>query len=125
MGRLTSVGNYGNATFPTAVNFDSGTALTNNTAYSSSTWGATQQVRLLKVMRLDPMTTADVITIIDKTSTSTGIVLTTTALATGVPYTWDFGPHGVPITGGFGITISSGGTAGRYVYFFDAAAPSA
>jgi hypothetical protein len=123
MARLISSGNYGNATFPVAANVDSSTALTNNTAYASSMWGSTQECRLLKVIRLDGGTTADVITIIDKTGSSCGIVITRTGTASGPVQEWDFGPNGVRVVGGFGITVSSGGTAGLYVYLYDTIPP--
>lgn len=119
MARLISSGNYGNNTFPLAAHVDSGTALVNNTTYANSMWGGTQECRLMRVVRLDGGTTADVITIIDKTSTSTGIVLTRTGTAAGPVQVWDFGPTGIRVVGGFGITISSGGTAGLYVYIYD------
>jgi hypothetical protein len=125
MARLISSGNYGSATFPLSAHIDSGTALVNGTAYASSPWGSTQECRLLKVLRLDGGTTADVITIIDKASVSTGIVLTRTGTAAGPVQVWDFGPNGIRIVGGFGITVSSGGTAGLYVYIYDTLSPGA
>lgn len=119
MPRFISTGNYNADTYPLKSILDTATAMTDGATYAASCFKSGMTVRLLKVMRLDAGTTADVITIVDPAGAPLDLVLARTGAATGVQPQWDFGPIGVRLTGGFGINISSGGTAGTYLYIFD------
>lgn len=121
MPSIVIVGNY-STKFPLPTELNTAAAITGgtwaNSIFKTGAWAV-----IKKITRLDAGTTTDTITVLDSAGNATGLVFVRTGLATGtLPF--DCGSGATVARNGFGLTVTSSGTAGTYVIDFDFANPA-
>jgi len=108
--------------FPLTTELNSAAAITGTGTYASSAFKVGTTGVLRRVTRLDSGTTTDTITVLDSAGNATALVFVRTGLATGtLPF--DLGAGVAFAKNGFGLTITSTGTAGTWAFDFDFSNP--